>query len=193
MQFPSSSLMAVQPIVLESRSEYRACHIRVPDQEHRLAAIQVADQYYSFFKTAKDKDQALQVAARLALRGDPSVLTKAAKGYAIWVLEPEAYLGPQTKIEADVDNGLASLSNCKILEARSDYQSCHIQVPDLDKYLAAIQYEGKYYALLKTVHDRQQALELAARMSKRGDPILITRTSQGDAVWVLEPDAIPLR
>ena len=41
--------------LLESRSQSRSCHIQVLNESDRLAAIQVGDQYYSFFKVVKER------------------------------------------------------------------------------------------------------------------------------------------
>jgi hypothetical protein len=78
--------------ILESRSQFRCCHICVPDQEERLPAIVVDSQYYSFFKTAPNQESAMKIALKLSQKGDTPVLTKTSKGYAIWILEPEASL-----------------------------------------------------------------------------------------------------
>ncbi|HEY9805354.1 MAG TPA: hypothetical protein V6D04_02205, partial [Candidatus Obscuribacterales bacterium] len=71
--------------------------IRVPDLDHRLSAIAVEGQYYSFFRVVKDRSQALEVANRLARRGDQATITSTAKGEVVWVLEPEAELDKVNK------------------------------------------------------------------------------------------------
>jgi len=83
-----------QPIaptkILEFRSQYKSCRIRVPDLELPVAAILVDREYYSFFKAVQEPSKVLAIAAKLGNRGDSTAITKTASGYAIWVLEPEA-------------------------------------------------------------------------------------------------------
>lgn len=180
--------------ILDSRNQYRSCHIRVPDQDKRLAAIQVGEKYYSFFKVVKDTQQAQEIYTRLARRGDETVVTKTVKGLAIWVWEPEFFLEKSDLELAAKDQKQTVSVNfapVRVLESRGQYQPCHVRVPDLDKRLAAILVDGKYYGLLKVVRDEQQAFELAARLEKRGNETIIVRNARGYTVWVLEPDAQP--
>jgi hypothetical protein len=62
----------------------------VPDCEQAIAAIRVEALYYSFFRTVEVSQQAILIVRKLGDRGDRTVITKAAKGYSIWVLEEEA-------------------------------------------------------------------------------------------------------
>jgi hypothetical protein len=175
--------------ILEARREYNSCHIRLPGEDQRLSAIVVNGKYYSLFRVVSDRKQAIDTCIRLAARGDMTVITKTAKGCAIWVLESDAEPAPPHQPKADSPDQIPHLANCRILESRKEYQPCHIRVPDLDKRLAAVKVDGKYYGLLKVVDSREKALDLAARLQRRGDEAIITRLTQGDAVWVLEPEA----
>ena len=78
--------------ILEFRSQYQSCRIRVPDLEQPVAAILVDREYYSFFKVLQEAQKVLAIVAKLRNRGDKTVITKTASGYAIWVIEPEAYV-----------------------------------------------------------------------------------------------------
>jgi hypothetical protein len=178
---PAFSQVAHQPQfkILESRSQYRSCHIRVPDESDRLAAIQVGDQYYSFFKVVKKRQKAMQVPARLVYRGDEVVITHVSKGDVIWVLEPDA--GSQTEKPA---NRL-----CQILQDDGEYEPCVISVPDTAHPLEAVFTSGKYYSLLRVVKDREAAIELADRLTQKGNETVITQSDRGFSIWVLEPDA----
>jgi hypothetical protein len=80
--------------ILESRQEYRSCHIQLPDEIRRLPAIAMHGCYYSLFKVVSTQQQAVNTCARLAVRGDMTIITKTAKGHAIWVLEPDAQPAP---------------------------------------------------------------------------------------------------
>ncbi|MCY7273729.1 MAG: hypothetical protein LH702_08275 [Phormidesmis sp. CAN_BIN44] len=164
--------------ILESRSQYRSCHIRVPDESDRLAAIQIGDQYYSFFKVVKERQKTLQVAARLVYRGDEVVITHVSKGDVIWILEPDA--GSQKKPASHL---------YKILQDDWEYESCVISVPDIAQPLEAIFTSGKYYSLLRVVRDREAAIELADCLTQKGNETVITQSDRGFSIWVLEPDA----
>ncbi|MCU0547661.1 MAG: hypothetical protein MUE44_36800 [Oscillatoriaceae cyanobacterium Prado104] len=89
---PTFSDRAVAPTkILEFRSQYQSCRIRVPDLDRPMAAILVDREYYSFFKAVKEASKVLAIAAKLGNSGDGTAITKTASGYAIWVKEPEAY------------------------------------------------------------------------------------------------------
>jgi hypothetical protein len=90
-----SSVSSVQALdltlskVLESRTLYQTCRIKVPHLERRLFAILVEGQYYSLSRAEETKEHVLEIMARLGDKLEKSVITKTEKGYAIWDLEPE--------------------------------------------------------------------------------------------------------
>lgn len=193
----SFALNAQSPIpsfirVLKARNQYHSCHIRVPDSERCLAAIFWNKSYYSFFKFEKDSSRANQVAAKLNRRGDVSVITETPKGYAIWVLEAEAKPAQALQHPAGKNRPPRQLPGQKqpynILTSRKQYRPCHIRVPDLEKPLVAIAFNGNYYSLFKVVEDVQQAKQLIIRLSHRGDATVITKSVKGYGLWVLEPE-----
>ena len=180
--------------ILESRTQYRPCHVRVPDLNQRLTAIYVDGSYYSLLKLVKDRQQALEITSRLAYRGEAAIITATAKGDAIWVLERDAYpdtTTPQSPPQPAVSPASASSPMAQVLESRTQYRPCHIRVPDLEHRLPAISFEGQYYSLFKVVKNRQQAQDIAAKLARRGDRTIITSTAKGEVVWVLEPEAEP--
>ena len=185
---PDTEQPNLTPKILESRHQYQSCHIRLPDEERRLPAINVDGKYYSLAKVVKDPQKALEICNRLARRGHATVITTLTKGSAIWRFEPEAYTDQHTSLSVE-DGTQAPASICQILESRSQYKSCHIRVPDLDKRLAAVEVNGKYYGLLKVVDTRQKALSIVSKLKPKGDEIVITKVAQAEAIWVLEPDA----
>lgn len=176
------------PKILESRTQYRSCHIRLPGDEQRMAAIVVNQNYYSLIKVCKDPRQALIICSRLFSNGHQALITKIAKGFAVWRLEPDAMVD-SSRQKRPVASQVNPSPTCKILTSPDQYQPCLIRVPDLDEQLQAILTDGKYYGLFKPVENRQQALEIAARLGRRGDDTIITKTEQGENVWVLEPEA----
>lgn len=75
--------------ILESRTLYQRCRIKVPHLERRLLAILFEGQYYSFFRAETTKEKVLEIIAKLSHRVQKTVITKTEKGYFIWVWEPE--------------------------------------------------------------------------------------------------------
>jgi hypothetical protein len=89
---PQVQTKSVGRLLFLSAGQYRTCHIQVPDILERLPAVKVAEQYYSYFKTVKDREKALDVMEKLFDKGDTAVITSSKKGYSIWVLETNASL-----------------------------------------------------------------------------------------------------
>ncbi|WP_421657898.1 hypothetical protein [Leptothermofonsia sp. ETS-13] len=190
--FPQSAekSLTLEPKVLESREQYCCCHIQLPGDEQRTAAIRVSGKYYSLVKVVKEYPQAIEICRRLLAKGRETLITKIAKGNAIWMFEPDASFDVLAHADFRPIQSSFPAPTCKILGTQPRYQLCQIYLPDLDDRIEAILLDGKYYGLFKVVETRQQALELAARLGRRGDETVITQTEQGkDAIWVLEPDA----
>jgi hypothetical protein len=76
--------------ILESEQEYQTCQIRVPDMAKPLAAICVDRQYYSFMRMVRNEAQAIDLAERLAKKGNAAIITVNGQSCAVWVLESEA-------------------------------------------------------------------------------------------------------
>lgn len=203
----SSSSSSTPVRILESRTDYRSCHIRLPDAQERVAAIAFQNRYYSFFRVERDRSRAIEISNRLISRGYTVILTKVPKTYAIWVWEPDAEPeeARHSRLPAEaltsfpprpgVSRPLASPAPVeplrpRVLSSPTQYRSCQIRVPDLDKRLAAIYHEGSYYSLFKSVDNIDQAVELIKRLHYRGDESLITQTGNGYTLWILEPEAI---
>jgi hypothetical protein len=74
------------------RSQYKPCHIYVPDLPKRLAAISFHQRYYSLFKALDDIEAAVRLSQKLYRRGDAAIITKTAKGYGVWIYEADATL-----------------------------------------------------------------------------------------------------
>ncbi|MEB3274458.1 MAG: hypothetical protein ACO4AI_02645 [Prochlorothrix sp.] len=68
--------------------------IRVPDLDQDLVATFVMGRYYSVFKVEEEADKALEIVGRLTQQGDEITVAMTRKGYAICVLEPDAFASP---------------------------------------------------------------------------------------------------
>jgi hypothetical protein len=75
--------------ILESRTLYQRCRIKVPNLEGRLLAILFEGQYYSFFRAETTEEKVLEILAKLSHRVQKTVITKTEKGYFIWAWEPD--------------------------------------------------------------------------------------------------------
>lgn len=175
--------------ILESRNQFRSCHIQVPDSDEKMAAIALDDRFYSFFRLVPDRTKALQIAAKLVYRGDEVAITQTVKGDVIWIFEPEASVvesGSTQKValKKESESGL-----WRILESEREYQTCQVRVPDVAKPLAAIYVDRQYYGFMRVVRNQEQAIDLAERLARKGNPAVITLNGRSCAVWVLEPDA----
>jgi hypothetical protein len=83
------------------------------------------------------------------------------------------------------------LAAVPILTQRQQYQSCHIILPDHHR-VAALQFENGYYGFFKIESDLPTAMKVAHRLHERGDRLIITQIPKGFALWVWEPNALPL-
>jgi hypothetical protein len=72
------------------KGDYETCHIQIEGTQERLPAIAIGPDLYSFFKTIKNRDKALDVLGKLYDNGSDAVITEAPKAYVIWILEEEA-------------------------------------------------------------------------------------------------------
>jgi hypothetical protein len=177
--------------VLASRDQYQACHIRLPGDDHRLAAVLVDGKFYSLLKIVKEPQKALKICNLMIGKGRQLVVTKTTKGVAIWTHEPDAIVESRTQKHLQTPRSTATVIPDSSLEVASQYQNCYIRVADLDDRLEAIQWNNRYYSLFKLTETRQQALEFVTKLKRRGDGVVMTQTSQGYRIWVWEPDARP--
>jgi hypothetical protein len=173
--------------LLESRSQYESCHIRVPDIEERLPAILLDQKFYSFFRVVLDEEQLRSMVAKFNQQAQELIVTRVAKGYAIWLLESTAH------IDATRSSALkASLEAFpyRILESRNGYKPCHIRVPDVEQRLVSILLDGEYYSFFAVTEDKKNILKMIARTKLTVEQVVITTTVKGYVIWVLEPQAL---
>jgi hypothetical protein len=177
--------------ILESRHQYRSCHIRLPDDDQRVAAILVNGKFYSLLKIVRDRQKALKICDLLTAKGGEVVITRTARGDAIWLWEADAIVEPSTQVRLQAAPQVETLPfPCRVLNAPEQYQMCHIRVPEVPERLEAIYVGGKYYSLFKADQSAQQSIDLVRKLQQRGDEPIVTRSTQIDTIWVLEPDAV---
>ena len=168
--------------LLFDRDLYTPCHIRVPDVDHRLSAIYVDNQFYSFLKTVPEGRKALDVMMRLGKLDSTVALTQTPRGYAVWGHEPVARYAPPARQPGYGIKPVFGPQPCLLLADETAYQTCRLQVPDISKPLMALTYNNRYYSFFKQDIDADKVLDIAAKLARRGD----------EALLVIEPDLYTL-
>ncbi|GAB4379370.1 MAG: hypothetical protein Kow00121_33410 [Elainellaceae cyanobacterium] len=70
---------------------------------------------------------------------------------------------------------------------------CHVTLPDTTKPTSAICYEGQFYTYVKFFPTVEAARSKAELLIHRGNAVILTRVPKGLVLWVLEPDARPVK
>jgi hypothetical protein len=174
--------------LLFNRDLFSACHILVPDVSHRLSAIYVDNQFYSFFKVVPNAKKALDVMVRLSKRDDHVAITKTKQGYAVWAYEAEARHAPPRHRAGHTLKPVFGPKACPIVVDEFAYELCQLQVPDVQKPLQGLIYETRPYSIFKRDDDVAKTLEVAAKLTQRGDDILVAVAKDEYIVGVFEPN-----
>ncbi|MEB3290198.1 MAG: hypothetical protein VKI82_09785 [Leptolyngbya sp.] len=179
---------AIECKFLFERDLYTPCHIWAADVIHRLSAVYVDNQFYSFFKVVHDPNKLLDIVARLGKRDDKVAITLTKQGYAIWAYEPQARYAPPPRRPNHRIYPVFGPKDCLLLIDPQAYQFCQIQVPDVAKPLAAIAYRNRYYSIFKQDQDAGKLLDIVAKLARRGDDTLLTLTDDTYRLGLLEPN-----
>ena len=81
--------------------------------------------------------------------------------------------------------------SCLFIASRDQYSACQIQVPDLERPIAAIAIGNRYYSFFRLVQESHRALSMMTRLSYCGDRVAIKKNPKGYGIWVEEPEASP--
>jgi hypothetical protein len=181
----------LQPVkLLAQRDDYTTCHIQVPGDSHRLPAIALDTNFYSFFRSLANPAKALTLLMKLAAKGNQTVMTPTRRGYAIWVYEPTGILVPsrrQTSLRSSAPLGPA---NCWVINERQPgYRTCSLKVPDLPDTVPGLAYGQKLFSLFRREQEADAILKLGARLSQRGDEIVILTADEAYVICIYEPGA----
>lgn len=173
------------------KGQYSPCHIKVPDVDTKLAAINIDGRYYSLFRQFDDATAVIQTFHKLSNSGGEELaLTQQHNGrYVMWVLELAAQA-----LKGRRKQGLAwptyGPANCLMLGDAKQYHQCYVQVPDVMQPLVAVHYDDRFYSVCKPGLEAADALDLAAKFTRRGNDSAIASTQKGYAVCLWEPEAI---
>ena len=180
-------------LVLSLRHQYHFCHIQLPDSDERVAAIAIHNDFYSLFQVFESPVQAIDMVVRLSRRGEEVAIRQLPSGgYGLWVKEEGARPTRSFSLRERRSTPQPRPEFCYILTSSDEYQSMEIMVPDLDKSLSAIQFQGKYYSLFKPQATAEQTIKLTAKLAERGDEtsiLALPDKAPHYSVCVLEPDA----
>jgi hypothetical protein len=179
---------AIECKFLFDRDLYTPCHIWATDLEHRLSAVYVDNQFYSFFKVISNPQKLLEVIARLGKRDDRVAITLTKQGYALWAYEPTAQYSPPTRQPSHRIYPVFGPKNCLLLTDSRAYQLCQLQVPDVTKPLAGITYRNRYYSIFKSDQEAAKIIEIVAKLARRGDDTLMTISDGMYRLGLLEPN-----
>jgi hypothetical protein len=174
--------------LLFDRDLYTPCHIRVPDTDHRLSAIYVDNQFYSFLKLVPEARKALDVVLRLGKRDHSAALTRTRRGYAVWAHEEGARYAPPARQPGYGIRPVFGPEVCTMVGDRSSYQPCRLQVPDVAKPLNALTHGGRHYSIFKQEADAARVLDMAAKLARRGDATLLVIEPPAYTLALLEPN-----
>ena len=172
------------------KEQYSSCHIQLADVDQPLAAVRVESQYYSFFRSFRDAQKVLRATLKLGKLGDEVAVTRTKLGYVLWVHEPDVIRASSKRVTSGSVKTTLSPATCLILQDRTNYRSCYIRMPDVPQKFEAIQYNGHYYSLFRQGTDLDKLLEMAAKLTKRGDNLAIAPTQAGYAICLWEPTAM---
>ncbi|MBE9138771.1 hypothetical protein IQ254_16485 [Nodosilinea sp. LEGE 07088] len=181
----STTAMACK--LLFDRDLYTACHVQVPDIDHRLSALYVDSQFYSFLKVVPEARKVIDVVMRLNKRDNSAAVTQTRRGYTIWAHEPNARHAPPTHKPGYGMRPVFGPKDCLILADPTAYQTCRLQVPDVSKPLMALTYNNRYYSFFKQDANANRLLDIAAKLARRGDETLLVVEPNQFILALLEP------
>jgi hypothetical protein len=82
-----------------------------------------------------------------------------------------------------------SSANVPPIVDRLAIRTCHIHLPNEPKPIGAIAYNGKLYSYVRFYPTLEAAHRASARLSERGNSVVLTKVPKGLVLWVLEQDA----
>ena len=184
----------LQPVkLLVQREDYTTCHIKVAEEPQPLSAVSLDNRFYSFFRVLREPTKALGLLLKLTARGNHVAMILVNRGYVIWVYEPDGRLvTPAQKTSPKVIQTTPGPSDCWVIsDHQSGYQVCSLKVPDLsDPILGLVDSNQKLYSLYRREQEAGHSLKLAARLTKRGDEVILLVRKDSYIICIHEPNAV---
>ena len=183
----SAELQKMAPFAaLLCREQYVTCRIVLPDESKPLPAIRLGERYYSFFRTVTQASQALSLVTKLCYTGNCVVLVKITKGYSLWVEEPDAFPQSFSKLMDYKPEPAFS----RVLVTQEQFQTCSLNVPDLDKSIPGIAFQQRYYSVFRKEPSAEAVIQIVAQLSVRNDESVLLANQQFWTICIAEPEAI---
>ncbi|HEY9763547.1 MAG TPA: hypothetical protein V6D07_13535 [Trichocoleus sp.] len=184
-----TSAHAIYCKFLVDRKSYIPCHISVPDTAQRLPAIALDGRFYSFFRVIQEPQKALAVATRLGKRDDEVAMTITKRGYILWVYEAQASYAPPASAPQHSLKPAFGPQACLMLGDSTSYVACPIKLLDGDSNIPGICYNGHYYSIFRKETDALKIISMVAKLSRKGDELLLALADSGYTLAVREPNA----
>ncbi len=73
-----------------------------------------------------------------------------------------------------------------VLTQSTEYERCHLSLPDEAAPIAGIRFKGDYYSFFKVVTTLDRANQLVDRLNDRGNRTVMTTIPKGFCIWVYE-------
>ena len=178
--------------LLAQREDYNTCHIYLPEEPQRLAAVALDGKFYSFFRSLREPIKTVGLLLKLAARGQQVVTTPTKHGHALWIYEPDGSLAKSTTREsARMLPPTFGPADCWIISDRQPgYRICSLKVPDLpDDVVPGLANGQKFYSLYRRERHAGNTLKLATRLVQRGDEVVLLVGKAGYVICVYEPGA----
>lgn len=100
--------------------------------------------------------------------------------------------GDDSHGQAWLENRTPPTTHYQILESPEQYKTCRIQLPHHENRWFGIVVDDRHYRLFRTETIKEKALQVAARLTQRGDNAIVTHIEERYIVWTLEPSATPV-
>ena len=84
---------------------------------------------------------------------------------------------------------MPTMTDCIILTQPTEYERCHLSLPDEATPIAGINFKGDYYSFFKVVVTLDRANQLVDRLVSRGSRAVVTSIPKGFCIWVHEATA----
>ena len=73
-----------------------------------------------------------------------------------------------------------------VLTQSTEYERCHLNLPDEAAPIAGIRFKGDYFSFFKVVTTLDRANQLVDRLNDRGNRVVMTAIPKGFCIWVYE-------
>ncbi len=84
---------------------------------------------------------------------------------------------------------MSTMTDRIILTQQTEYERCHLSLPDEAAPIAGIRFRGDYYSFFKVVSTENRANQLVDRLVSKGRRTVVTSIPKGYCIWIHEATA----